>query len=79
MHPDKLLPATDEVPERFELGTLPYELLAGMTAAVDFHADLDGDAGGSRRERVLAGMAALEAHEDALRARLEAGWPACPG
>ena len=24
------------VPERFELGTLPYELLAGTTAAVDF-------------------------------------------
>ncbi|HZE48174.1 MAG TPA: cysteine desulfurase-like protein, partial [Jatrophihabitantaceae bacterium] len=30
--PDKLLPATDEVPERFEFGTLPYELLAGSTA-----------------------------------------------
>src|SRR5699024_2877137 len=25
LHPDKLLPATDAVPERFELGTLPYE------------------------------------------------------
>jgi hypothetical protein len=29
------------VPERFELGTLPYELLAGTTAAVDFLAGLD--------------------------------------
>ena len=36
VHPDKLLPSTDTVPERFELGTLPYELLAGTTAAVDF-------------------------------------------
>jgi cysteine desulfurase family protein (TIGR01976 family) len=36
LHPDKLLPSTDAVPERFELGTLPYELLAGTTAAVDF-------------------------------------------
>ncbi|MFD0852584.1 aminotransferase class V-fold PLP-dependent enzyme, partial [Actinomadura adrarensis] len=36
LHPDKLLPSTDAVPERFELGTLPYELLAGTRAAVDF-------------------------------------------
>ena len=36
IHPDKLLPSTDVVPERFELGTLPYEALAGATAAVDF-------------------------------------------
>ena len=38
------------MPERFELGTLPYELLAGVTAAVDFIADLAlGDAGGPPR------------------------------
>ena len=41
LRPDKLLPSSDAVPERFELGTLPYELLAGVTAAVDFIADLD--------------------------------------
>ena len=34
-------PSPDSVPERFELGTLPYELLAGTTAAVDFLAGLD--------------------------------------
>ena len=79
LHPDKLLPATDDVPERFELGTLPYELLAGVTAAVDFHAELDGSARGSRRERLLAGMAALEAHEEGLRARLEAALAGLPG
>ncbi|WP_213450343.1 aminotransferase class V-fold PLP-dependent enzyme [Rhizomonospora bruguierae] len=33
LRPDKLLPATDAVPERYELGTLPYELMAGCTAA----------------------------------------------
>ena len=43
LHPDKLEPATDEVPERFELGTLPYELMAGVTAAVDFIAELVPD------------------------------------
>ena len=37
---ENLLPQTDAVPERFELGTLPYELLAGTAAAVDFLASL---------------------------------------
>jgi cysteine desulfurase family protein (TIGR01976 family) len=69
---DKLLPATDEVPERFELGTLPYELLAGVTAAVDHVAGLvPGE--GSRRERVLTSMAAVERSEEALFARLVSG------
>ncbi len=72
LRPDKLLPSSESVPERFELGTLPYELLAGTTAAVDFIADLvPGDA--DRRTRVLAGMAAAEAHEARLFARLLAG------
>ncbi len=45
LSPDKLLPSSNAVPERFELGTLPYELLAGVTACVDFIADLaPGDA-----------------------------------
>jgi cysteine desulfurase family protein (TIGR01976 family) len=65
LRPDKLAPSSDSVPERFELGTLPYELLAGTTAAVDVIADLlPGN--GSRRDRVLASMAAVEVHEAAL-------------
>lgn len=76
--PDKLLPATDAVPERFELGTLPYELLAGVTAAVDLLADLD-PAGGSRRERLLSSMTSLEAYEDTLHARLREGLESIPG
>ena len=72
IRPDKLLPSTDAVPERFELGTLPYELLAGVTATVDFIADLvPGD--GTRRERVVASMTAVERHEDRLFARLLEG------
>jgi len=72
LHPDKLLPSADAVPERFELGTLPYELLAGTTAAVDFLADLV-PAGGDRRSRLLGSMAALGEHEDRLFARLLGG------
>ena len=71
LRPAKLLPSTDEVPERFELGTLPYELLAGSTAAVDFLATLAGPAAGTRRARIVAGMQAVEEHEDRLRERIE--------
>src|SRR3954471_21976532 len=72
LRPAKLLPSTDAVPERFELGTLPYELMAGTTAAVDFLAALaPGDATG-RRDRLVASLTALEEHEDALLARLPA-------
>jgi len=78
LHPDKLLPATMVVPERFELGTLPYELLAGVTAAVDVLADLVPSEG-DRRERVLASMVALEDYEDALHARMREGLESIPG
>jgi len=69
VHPDKLLPSTPAVPDRFELGTLPYELLAGVTATVDFLADL-APGGGGRRTRLLAAMASVEEHEDRLFDRL---------
>jgi len=78
LHPDKLLPATMVVPERFELGTLPYELLAGVTAAVDVLADLVPSEG-DRRERVLASMVALEDYEDVLHARMREGLESIPG
>ncbi len=71
LDPDKLVPATNQVPERFELGTLPYELLAGTTAAVDFLASLG--AGDDRRSRLRSAYAAIGAYEDGLRERLEEG------
>ncbi|MEV6166638.1 cysteine desulfurase-like protein [Streptomyces sp. NPDC051954] len=74
LDPDKLLPSTDVVPERFELGTLPYEFLAGTRAAVDFLAGtLDAGAVGTRRQRLAAASAVLEEHEDNLRARIDKG------
>jgi len=72
--PDKLAPSSNAVPWRFERGTLPFADLAGVTAAVDHLASLaPGDSAvsvTSRRDRVLASMAAVEAHEAALFARL---------
>jgi cysteine desulfurase family protein (TIGR01976 family) len=59
VRPAKLAPASDEVPDRFERGTPAFELLAGVTAAVDWLAGLT-DAGGSRRDRLLAALSATE-------------------
>lgn len=71
--PDKLRPSTNTVPERFELGTLPYELLAGTTAAVDFLAGLGDSTLPSRRARLRDSMTVIEEHEDGLRRLLEDG------
>ncbi|MEV6304887.1 cysteine desulfurase-like protein [Actinoplanes sp. NPDC051861] len=73
IQPDKLLPSSNAVPERFEFGTLPYEMLAGATAAVDYLAAMDPGPRTSRRERLAHSLAALHEHEDALRTRLEDG------
>ncbi|MDQ3480118.1 MAG: cysteine desulfurase-like protein [Actinomycetota bacterium] len=73
LHPDKLMPASEAVPERFEAGTLPYELLTGVTATVDFIASLASPAEATRRERVVASMLAVEEHENRLLGRLTSG------
>ncbi|WP_338748882.1 cysteine desulfurase-like protein [Janibacter alittae] len=72
LDPDKLLPSTDEVPERFELGTLPYELMAGATAAVDVIAGI-APQGGSRREQLARAHELVHEHETRLRRRVEEG------
>jgi cysteine desulfurase family protein (TIGR01976 family) len=50
--PDKLNPSPDESPDRWELGTLPFESLAGVRAAAEYMLELDFDA--------------VHAHEQAL-------------
>ena len=78
LRPDKLAPSSDAVPERFELGTLPYELMAGTAAAIDFIAGLvPGE--GTRRERLVRSFAAVEEHESAMRTRIEAALLELPG
>ena len=78
LQPDKLLPATDAVPERFELGTLPYELMAGTAAAVDLLASaVPGE--GSRRTRLDVSMRAIHHHEEDLRRTIEDALGVLPG
>jgi cysteine desulfurase family protein (TIGR01976 family) len=65
LRPDKLRPSPDEIPDRFELGTLPFESLAGVRAAAEFMLSLDRDD--------------LRAHEDALLAQMLDGLRAIDG
>jgi cysteine desulfurase family protein (TIGR01976 family) len=76
----KLRPAED----RFETGTGNFEGLAGVTAAVEYLADVGSAYGGanpkaSRRELVVAGMRAIRAYELDLYRRLVDGLEAIPG
>jgi cysteine desulfurase family protein (TIGR01976 family) len=60
--PYKVRPAANEpIGHRFELGTLPHELLAGFVAAVDYVDSVGWDV--------------IRAHENALGARFLAGLP----
>jgi cysteine desulfurase family protein (TIGR01976 family) len=79
LRPDKLLPSTNDVPERFEFGTLPYEYLAAVTAAIGYLAELSGSTASTRRQRLIDSYTALGEHEATLRARLEAGVAEIPG
>ena len=76
---DKLLPSTSNVPEKFEFGTLPYEIMAGATAAIDFIAELAPGNGKTRREKIVNSMNALEAYEEELLVYMESQIKSLPG
>ena len=78
LRPAKLIPSPDHGPARFERGTPPFELLAGVCAAVDWLAGLT-DAPGDRRARLLASFTALESRLQELLERLVTGLAAIDG
>jgi cysteine desulfurase family protein (TIGR01976 family) len=78
LRPEKLAPSPDNVPDRFEHGTLSFELLAGVRGAVDHLAGLI-DGVGPRRERVLKSLAAAASYEDTLFADLVKGLESIDG
>lgn len=73
IQPDKLAPSTNDVPERFEFGTLPYEIMAGATAAVDVLAGIAPGGASTRRERLRTSLHEVDAHELRMRALIEEG------
>jgi len=62
----KLEPAPDDLPERFETGTLSHEGIVGAAAAVDFLASLAQPGGLGRRAALVAAFAQLHARGQRL-------------
>jgi cysteine desulfurase family protein (TIGR01976 family) len=84
LHPAKLIPSSDAVPERFEFGTPSFELLAGLTAAINHLAALPEIAGttpvsdGNRRTRILTALQTAADYEAELLNHLLTGLAANP-
>jgi len=67
---------SDESPWRWEWGTLNHECIAGITACVEYLAELGGrvdPAAQTRRKALLAAFAAIQAYERDLAGRLVRG------
>jgi len=94
LRPYKVRPLTDAIPNRWEWGTLNHECIAGITACVEYIADLGRHADPtSRKERetwgtqpqatprraaIVAAFESIHRHEHALMNRLIAGLSQIP-
>lgn len=74
----KVRPSSMHSPGKWETGTQSFESLAAVTAAIEYVASWGG-AAASRRERIVAAMAWMKAHEQALSLRFLQGATAVPG
>ena len=82
LQPYKLRANTNESPARWEWGTLNHECIAGITAGVDYIADVGRGlkpSANSRRAAILAAYAEFVRYERALCERLLHGLRALPG
>lgn len=89
LRPDKVRPAPEEIPARFETGTQIHEALAGLVAAIDYLAEVGAQYGKpfiasfpgfhGRRLHLKAGLAAIQTYERQLVWPLIAGLQAVPG
>ena len=71
--------STAPVPQRYELGPLPVELLDGVVAAVDHLSSLDEWASGTRRQRLVSSLTATGEYERQLFAVLDRRLRSTPG
>jgi cysteine desulfurase family protein (TIGR01976 family) len=60
----RVSPSHNDIPDRLETGTQNFEGIAGVPPAIEFIAGLG--TGSTRRERIMSGYAAIEAHENSL-------------
>jgi cysteine desulfurase family protein (TIGR01976 family) len=80
--PYKVRPAPESLPDRWETGTQVQELIAGISAAVDYLAELGrrcDPSAADRRSALLAAYRATRQHEMALLSHLVEGLLAIPG
>jgi cysteine desulfurase family protein (TIGR01976 family) len=85
LRPYKIRPLTDAVPLRWEWGTLNHECIAGITACVDYIADLGRRThlhvqpeAATRRAAIVAAFESIHRHEHALMNRMIAGLSEIP-
>jgi len=82
LQPYKLRANTDAIPNRWEWGTLNHECIAGITACVDYLADLGrhlNPSASSRRNAILAAYETIHKHEHELMGKLIRGLQQIPG
>jgi cysteine desulfurase family protein (TIGR01976 family) len=82
LQPYKVRANTNAIPHRWEWGTLNHECIAGITACVDYLADLGRQVEPStatRRAALLAAYGAIQQHEHGLAKILITGLLATPG
>jgi len=82
LQPYKVRALTNDSPFRWEWGTLNHECIAGITACVEYLADLGhrvDPAVQKRRDALLAAYGAIQQHERDLAERLIRGLLALPG
>ncbi len=82
LEPYKVRANTNAIPNRWEWGTLNHECIAGITACVDYLADLGrrvDPSASTRRSALLAAYTAIRQHEHELMERLISGLLVIPG
>ena len=82
LQPYKVRANTNAIPNCWEWGTLNHECIAGITACVEYLADLGRQVdplAASRRAALLAAYGAIQAHETRLMAKLMRGLEQIPG
>jgi cysteine desulfurase family protein (TIGR01976 family) len=82
LHPYKVRPNTDNIPNCWEWGTLNHECIAGIKACVDYWEELGRRAKPTvttRRAAILAAHQTIHGHERTMMEKMIAGLLAIPG
>jgi len=81
LRPYKLRVCSEKLPDRWETGTQNHECMAGVTAAIDYIADVGRHHSSdvhTRREAIVAAYEVFQQHERELAAQLISGLLAIP-